>query len=67
MPSIVGNTEIVWTQDMENRRLALLMEVKQVEKVTPAVKKIIEEKKVGFDIHKLANAVAIAETGNCKY
>lgn len=69
MPAIVENTEIVWTQEMENKRLEAL-KPKKVENVPPKVEKSVlapKEVKIdtSFDINKLAKAVAIAETGNC--
>lgn len=63
--AIVANKEVIWTQEMEDRHLAELMKVKQVKKVPKRLEKLIQAK-VSFDIYKLANAVAMAETGGCK-
>lgn len=69
MPSIVGNKEIIWTQEMENKRLEAL-KPKKVEKTTTKVEKPQEKPKEvtidnKFDINRLARAVAMAETHNC--
>lgn len=69
MPTVVANKEIIWTQEMENKRLEAL-KPKKVEKPTPKVEKPQKQPKevkiyTSFDINKLAKAVAIAETGNC--
>lgn len=65
----VVNEEIIWTQEMENKRLEAL-KPKKIVKVTPKVEKTEKQPKevkidTSFDINKLAKAVAIAETGNC--
>lgn len=67
--AIVANKEIIWTQEMENKRLEAL-KPKKVEKPTPKVEKKQEKPKevkidTSFDLDRLARAVAIAETGNC--
>ena len=69
MPTVVANKEIVWTQEMENKRLEAL-KPKKVVKVTPKVEKKPEQPKevkidTSYDLDNLAKAVAIAETGNC--
>lgn len=69
VPTPVLNDEIIWTQEMENKRLEAL-EPKKVEKDKPKEEKQQEKPKetkvdISFDLDKLAKAVAIAETGNC--
>lgn len=70
MPAIVANKEILWTESMERERIALeRAKEKKVVKVTPKVEKKQEKPKEvsknTFDVYRLANAVAKAETGNC--
>lgn len=67
--AIVANEEIIWTQEMENKRLEAL-KPKKVENVPQKVEKpVLAPKEVkidtSYDLDKLAKAVAIAETGNC--
>lgn len=64
--------QIVWTQELEDKRIADLKAQEKKDKpvkITPKVEKPVEkpneETKEELDMDKLARAVAIAETGNC--
>lgn len=73
MPAIVANKEIVWTEKMEQERIALerakekkpIKVTLKVEKKQEKPKEVKIDIKPDFDIDKLARAVAMAETGNC--
>ena len=71
MPAIVANKEVLWTQEMEDKRIALeKAKEKKPVKVTPkAIKPVLPIKEVKIDttidLDRLAKAVAMAETNNC--
>lgn len=71
MPAIVANEEIIWSESMEQERIAQeKTKEKKPTKVTPKAEKVKESPKEvkidTFDIDKLAIAVALHETGGCK-
>lgn len=68
-PTIVKNKEIIWTQKMENERVSKLRANKKISSNTK--KQVLNEsisanKTNKYNVYALANAVALAETGNCK-
>ena len=73
MPAIVANSEVIWTEKLEQEKQALeRAKVVKPVKVTPKVEKKQEkpkevkiDTKPDFDLDRLARAVAMAETGNC--
>ena len=71
MPAIVDNKEVLWTQEMEDKRIALeKAKEKKPVKVTPkAIKHVLPIKEVKIDttieLDRLAKSVAMAETNNC--
>lgn len=69
MPTVVANKEIIWTEAMEQERIAIeKAKEKKPTKVTPKVEKTQEkqkETKTELDLDRLAKAVAMAETNNC--
>lgn len=69
-PTIVANKEIIWTQEMENKRLSESRAKISVQKknASNTPKKVLSETTgadKSYNIYALANAVAMAETGNC--
>lgn len=71
VPTIVTNKEIIWTQEMENKRISESRpKISVQKKIAPNTPKKVLSEITGTDksynIYALANAVALSETGNCK-
>lgn len=73
MPAIVANSEVIWTEKLEQEKQALerakenkpTKVTPKVEKPVLATKEVKIDTKPDFDLDRLARAVAMAETGNC--